>query len=62
MPVQGGSSFENLGLAIEAAAAGLGVAIAIESGADAMVSFDREQIALADAAGLDIVRLSADFG
>lgn len=29
--VQGGSSFENLGLAIEAAAAGLGVAIAIES-------------------------------
>ncbi|MCK1333293.1 LysR family transcriptional regulator [Bradyrhizobium sp. CW9] len=31
VPVQGGSSFENLGLAIEAAAAGLGVAIAIES-------------------------------
>jgi predicted nucleic acid-binding protein len=38
------------------------VAIAIEIGADALVSFDREQIALADAAGLDIVRLSADFG
>ena len=31
VPVRGGSSFENLGLAIEAAAAGLGAAIAIES-------------------------------
>jgi len=31
VPVQGGSSFENLGLAIEAAAAGLGAVIAIES-------------------------------
>jgi DNA-binding transcriptional LysR family regulator len=31
VPVQGGSSFESLSLAIEAAAAGLGVAIAIES-------------------------------
>jgi LysR family glycine cleavage system transcriptional activator len=31
VPVQGGSSFENLGLALEAAAAGLGVALAIES-------------------------------
>ena len=31
VPVRGGSSFENLGLAIEAAAAGLGVVIAIES-------------------------------
>jgi len=30
IPVQGGSSFENLGLAIDAAAAGLGAAIAIE--------------------------------
>jgi predicted nucleic acid-binding protein len=36
------------------------VAIAIEVGADALVSFDREQIALAEAAGLDIMRLSAD--
>lgn len=31
VPVQGGSSFESIGLAIEAAAAGLGVAIAIEA-------------------------------
>lgn len=31
VPIRGGSSFENLGLAIEAAAAGLGAAIAIES-------------------------------
>jgi LysR family transcriptional regulator, glycine cleavage system transcriptional activator len=31
IPVQGGSSFETLGLAIEAAAAGIGVAMAIES-------------------------------
>jgi len=31
VPVRGGSSFENLGLAIEAAAAGLGAVIAIES-------------------------------
>lgn len=31
VPVQGGSSFEGIGLAIEAAAAGMGVAIAIEA-------------------------------
>lgn len=31
VPVQGGSSFESIGLAIEAAAAGLGFAMAIES-------------------------------
>jgi LysR family glycine cleavage system transcriptional activator len=31
VPVQGGSSFESIGLAIEAAAAGLGFAIAIEA-------------------------------
>ena len=35
------------------------VAIAIEIGADAVVSFDLDQIALAEAAGLDILRLSA---
>lgn len=44
VPVRGGSSFENLGLAIEAAAAGLGAAIAIESLLDT------------DLAQLDLVR------
>jgi predicted nucleic acid-binding protein len=33
------------------------VAIAIEVGADALLSFDKEQIALAKAAGLTVVRL-----
>lgn len=35
------------------------VAIAIEVGVDALISFDREQIALAEAAGLEIMRLDA---
>lgn len=34
------------------------VAIAIEVGADALLSFDAEQIALAQAAGLDVVNLA----
>jgi hypothetical protein len=33
------------------------VAIAIEVGAEAMLSFDTEQIALADAAGLTVLTL-----
>jgi len=42
VPVQGGSSFENLGLAMEAAAAGLGAAIAIES----LLAADLKQLKL----------------
>ncbi len=33
------------------------VAIAIEVGADALLSFDKEQIELAEAAGLEVLRL-----
>ena len=38
------------------------VAIAIETGADALLSFDKEQIDLAEAAGLTVVRLSQSPG
>ena len=38
------------------------VAIAIETGADALLSFDKEQIELAEAAGLKVVRLSQSSG
>lgn len=38
------------------------VAVAIEIGADAVVSFDQDQIALAEAAGLEVLRLRPKSG